>query len=114
MEHETLQNKLRSFHTAFGHPVDQPYLLVGFDHKKNLRMKLIREEYEEIISAIPKPVVSDRVVGRPKPVPTKLSKTEKNIIIDSILKDQNNNKLSKTKRDIIIDSILKDQNNGKL
>ena len=52
MEHETLQNKLRSFHTAFGHPVDQPYLLVGFDHKKNLRMKLIREEYEELISAI--------------------------------------------------------------
>ena len=52
MIHETLQNKLRSFHTAFSHPVDQPYLLVGFDHKKNLRIQLIREEYKELLLAI--------------------------------------------------------------
>jgi NTP pyrophosphatase (non-canonical NTP hydrolase) len=52
MKYETLQNKLRNFHTAFEHPVDQPYLLVGFDQKKSLRIKLIREEYKELISAI--------------------------------------------------------------
>jgi|TARA_R110000744_G_scaffold355067_1_gene461557 NTP pyrophosphatase (non-canonical NTP hydrolase) len=52
MRHETLKNKLRKFHTAFKHPVDEPYLLVGFDHKKNLRIKLIREEYKELMLAI--------------------------------------------------------------
>ena len=52
MRYETLQNKLRKFHTSFRHPIDEPYLLVGFDHKKSLRIRLIREEYEELTLAI--------------------------------------------------------------
>jgi len=52
MRYETLQNKLRKFHTSFRHPIDEPYLLVGFDHKKSLRIRLIREEYEELTLSI--------------------------------------------------------------
>ena len=52
MRYETLQNKLRKFHTSFRHPIDEPYLLVGFDHKKSLIIRLIREEYEELTLAI--------------------------------------------------------------
>ena len=48
MEHETLQNKLRSFHTAFGHPVDEVMTVDGME----LRRSLIVEEFTELMSEI--------------------------------------------------------------
>jgi len=52
MKHETLQTKLRKFHTSFNHPVNQQYLQIGLDKTKNLRIQLTKEEFKELISAI--------------------------------------------------------------
>ena len=51
---ETVQDKLRQFHMAFKHPLDEEYPEVGhtIDMIKELRHKLINEEYKELIDAI--------------------------------------------------------------
>ena len=52
VESETLQTKLHSFHEAFKHPTDAVYEKVSIDKTKALRIKLIREEFQEVMSAI--------------------------------------------------------------
>ena len=52
VESETLQTKLHSFHEAFKHPTDVVYQKVSIDKTKALRIKLIREEFQEVMSAI--------------------------------------------------------------
>ena len=51
---ETLQNKLRIFHKAFSHPLDEKF--PAPNHKihalKKLRRDLIKEEYNEVMDAI--------------------------------------------------------------
>ena len=54
MKHEGLETKLRQFHKAFAHPVDldYPQMVKVLDKGRQLRRKLIQEEYEEVIDAI--------------------------------------------------------------
>ena len=54
VKHESLQTKLDMFHKAFGHPIDLDYPRRGksLDKHRQLRKKLIEEEYEEVINAI--------------------------------------------------------------
>ena len=52
--HESVQTKLRQFHSSFGHAMDLEYPTAGreIDRQKELRRKLIQEEYQEVINAI--------------------------------------------------------------
>jgi len=51
---QTVQDKLRIFHRAFKHPVGLKYPKPSsvIDGEKNLRKKLIQEEYKELMDAI--------------------------------------------------------------
>ena len=49
---QTLQTRLNDFHKAFNHPRDVVYERVSIDKIKSLRIKLIREEFKEVMSAI--------------------------------------------------------------
>jgi|TARA_R110001599_G_scaffold12561_1_gene58628 predicted HAD superfamily Cof-like phosphohydrolase len=49
---QTLQTRLNDFHKAFNHPRDAVYEKVSIDKTKSLRIKLIREEFKEVMSAI--------------------------------------------------------------
>jgi predicted HAD superfamily Cof-like phosphohydrolase len=53
-KHETLQDKLRIFHKAFNHPLDENFPPPNHKiHKlKKLRRDLIKEEYNEVMDAI--------------------------------------------------------------
>ena len=54
MKHEGLETKLRQFHKAFAHPVDlyYPQRTKVVNKDRQLRRRLIQEEYEEVIDAI--------------------------------------------------------------
>jgi len=52
MKSETIQNKLQSFHKAFGHPTDEEYITGGNNATKALRVRLLHEEFTEVTSAI--------------------------------------------------------------
>jgi predicted HAD superfamily Cof-like phosphohydrolase len=52
VESETLQMKLNAFHEAFKHPTDAIYEKVSINKIKSLRVSLIREEFQEVMSAI--------------------------------------------------------------
>ena len=52
MKNETIQDKLKSFHKAFGHPTDEEYITGGNNATKALRVRLLHEEFTEVTSAI--------------------------------------------------------------
>ena len=52
MKTETIQDKLQSFHKAFGHPTDEEYITGGNNATKALRVRLLHEEFTEVTSAI--------------------------------------------------------------
>tara|TARA_R110000787_G_scaffold204979_1_gene315493 strand:+ start:4666 stop:5049 length:384 start_codon:yes stop_codon:yes gene_type:complete len=52
MKSETLQGKLNTFHKAFGHPTDAVYPPVILNDTKALRIKLIQEEFAEVMDAV--------------------------------------------------------------
>ena len=52
MKTETIQDKLKSFHKAFGHPTDEEYITGGNNATKALRVRLLHEEFTEVTSAI--------------------------------------------------------------
>ena len=52
MKSETIQNKLHSFHKAFGHPTEEEYITGGNNATKALRVRLLHEEFTEVTSAI--------------------------------------------------------------
>tara|TARA_R100000781_G_C4078346_1_gene126872 strand:+ start:1239 stop:1631 length:393 start_codon:yes stop_codon:yes gene_type:complete len=52
MKSETIQDKLHSFHKAFGHPTNEEYPLSSLDSTKSLRIRLLHEEFTEVTSAI--------------------------------------------------------------
>jgi len=52
MKAETLQGKLNTFHKAFGHPTDAVYPPVILNDTKALRIKLIQEEFAEVMDAV--------------------------------------------------------------
>ena len=52
MRSETIQAKLHSFHKAFGHPTDAEYPLSVLNDTKALRIKLIQEEFAEVMDAV--------------------------------------------------------------
>ena len=52
MKSETIQNKLHSFHKAFGHSTDEEYITGGNNATKALRVRLLHEEFTEVTSAI--------------------------------------------------------------
>jgi|TARA_R110000850_G_scaffold126854_2_gene245657 predicted HAD superfamily Cof-like phosphohydrolase len=52
MKSETIQNKLHSFHKAFGHSTDEEYIISGTNSTKALRVRLLHEEFTEVTSAI--------------------------------------------------------------
>ena len=51
MKSETIQDKLHSFHKAFGHPTDEEYITGGNNATKALRVRLLHEEFTEVTSA---------------------------------------------------------------
>jgi len=52
MKAETLQGKLNTFHKAFGHPTDAVYTPSILNDTKALRIKLIQEEFAEVMDAV--------------------------------------------------------------
>jgi|TARA_R110002020_G_scaffold466295_1_gene688758 predicted HAD superfamily Cof-like phosphohydrolase len=52
MKAETIQDKLNTFHKAFGHPTNAEYLLSPLNDTKSLRIKLLQEEFAEVMAAI--------------------------------------------------------------
>ena len=52
MKTETIQDKLQSFHKAFGHPTDEEYITGGNNATKALRVRLLHEEFNEVTTAI--------------------------------------------------------------
>ena len=52
MRSETLQMKLNNFHKAFNHPTNAAYEKNYIDILKSLRIKLIQEEYIEVMDAL--------------------------------------------------------------
>jgi predicted HAD superfamily Cof-like phosphohydrolase len=52
MKSETIQDKLHSFHKAFGHPIDEEYSTSGNNATKALRVRLLHEEFTEVTTAI--------------------------------------------------------------
>tara|TARA_X000001388_G_scaffold68495_1_gene56354 strand:- start:457 stop:840 length:384 start_codon:yes stop_codon:yes gene_type:complete len=52
MKSETIQNKLHSFHKAFGHSTDEEYITGGNNATKALRVRLLHEEFNEVTTAI--------------------------------------------------------------
>ena len=52
MKSETLQIKLNTFHKAFGHSTNAEYSLSSIDATKSLRIRLLQEEFGEVMSAI--------------------------------------------------------------
>ena len=52
MKSETLQGKLNTFHKAFGHPTDAVYPPSILNDTKALRIKLIQEEFAEVMDAV--------------------------------------------------------------
>ena len=52
MKTETIQDKLHSFHKAFGHSTDEEYITGGNNATKALRVRLLHEEFTEVTSAI--------------------------------------------------------------
>ena len=52
MKTETIQDKLHSFHKAFGHPTDEEYITGGNNTTKALRVRLLHEEFTEVTTAI--------------------------------------------------------------
>jgi len=52
MKSETIQDKLHSFHKAFGHSTEEEYITGGNNATKALRVRLLHEEFTEVTSAI--------------------------------------------------------------
>ena len=52
MKSETIQDKLHSFHKAFGHSTEEEYITGGNNATKALRVRLLHEEFNEVTTAI--------------------------------------------------------------
>tara|TARA_R100001244_G_C5114211_1_gene121890 strand:+ start:21 stop:404 length:384 start_codon:yes stop_codon:yes gene_type:complete len=52
MKSETLQDKLNTFHKAFGHATNAKYLPSALNATKALRIDLLQEEFAEVMGAI--------------------------------------------------------------
>ena len=52
MKSETLQDKLNTFHKAFGHDTNAKYPPSALNTTKSLRINLLQEEFAEVMGAI--------------------------------------------------------------
>lgn len=52
MKSETLQDKLNTFHKAFGHATNAKYPPSALNATKSLRINLLQEEFAEVMGAI--------------------------------------------------------------
>ena len=52
MKAETLQDKLNTFHKAFGHATNAKYPPSALNATKSLRINLLQEEFAEVMGAI--------------------------------------------------------------
>jgi predicted HAD superfamily Cof-like phosphohydrolase len=52
MKSETLQDKLNTFHKAFGHDTNAKYPPSALNATKSLRINLLQEEFAEVMGAI--------------------------------------------------------------
>ena len=52
MKAETLQDKLNTFHKAFGHATNAKYPPSALNDTKSLRINLLQEEFAEVMGAI--------------------------------------------------------------